>query len=72
MLCACVCVRVCVLFIKLHMTAQSDPVILAILRVCVFVYLVLVFTILGITAQSGPVVLVQSFYATRIGFPKGC
>ena len=52
------CVFVCV-FIKLHITAQSGPVIL----VCECVYVcacvcVCVFIKLHITAQSGPVILV--------------
>ena len=48
----CVCV-----FIKLHITTQSGPVILVILchSVCVCVC---VFIKLHITAQSGPVILV--------------
>ena len=40
-MCVCVCVCVCV-FIKLHITAQSGPVILVILchsHVCLCVYL---------------------------------
>ena len=45
-------VRVCVcIFIKLHITTQSGPVILVIVCVCVFIEL-------HITAQSGPVILV--------------
>ena len=47
-------------FIKLHITAQSGPVILVILfhsGVCVCVC-VCVFIKLHITAQSGPVILV--------------
>ena len=51
MILVCVCV-----FIKLHITTQSGPVILVILcRVCVCVC---VFIKLHITAQSGPVILV--------------
>ena len=54
--CVCVCVCVCV-FIKLHITAQSGPVILVILChsqcVCVCVFIKL-----HITAQSGLVILV--------------
>ena len=60
----CVCV-----FIKLHITTQSGPVILVILchsHVCVCVC---VFIKLHITAQPGP--LIQSFYATRVDPPKG-
>ena len=46
----CVCV-----FIQLHITAQSGPVILVILDICVCVC---VFIKLHITAQSGLVILV--------------
>ena len=64
-MCVCVCV-----FIKLHITAQSGPVILVILchshwssqggiNVCMCVCVcVCVFSKLHITAQSGPVILV--------------
>ena len=49
-------------FIKLHITTQSGPVILVILcvRVCVFIkcVCVCVFIKLHITTQSGPVILV--------------
>ena len=51
----CVCV-----FIKLHITAQSGPVLLVIIchsHVCVCVC-VCVFIKLHITTQSGPVILV--------------
>ena len=63
----CVCVCVCV-FIKLHIIAQSGPVILCIVTktsdqarqrgVCVCVWCVCVFIKLHITAQSGLVILV--------------
>ena len=62
------CVYVCV-FIKLHIIAQSGPVILVILchsRVCVCVR---VFIKLHITAQSGPVI--YSLYATACNPPGG-
>ena len=74
-----VCVWVCV-FVKLHITAQSGPVILVILChsfwssqgggqcVCVCVC-VCVFIKLHITAQSGPVI--YSFYATGCNPPGG-
>ena len=58
-------------FIKLHITTQSGPVILVILchshYVCMFVCMYVcmyVFIKLHITTQSG-----QSFYATRIDPP---
>ena len=71
---------------KLHITAQSGPVILVILchsRIdppkggpMILVtktvcVCVCVFIKLHITAQSGPVILVESFYATRVDPPKG-
>ena len=53
----CVCVFVCsacvCVFIKLHITAQSGPVILVILCVCVYAYVcVCVFIKLHITAPA--------------------
>ena len=79
--------RVCVcVFIKLHITAQSGPVIYSFyatacnppesyLSYCVCVC---VFIKLHITAQSGPVIYSYypalssySFYATRVDPPKG-
>ena len=58
-----VCVCVCV-FIKLHITTQSGPVILVILCVCVRVC-VCVFIKLHITAQSGLVILVILCHSRR-------
>ena len=54
-----VCMYVCI-FTKLHITAQSDLVILVILchsHVCMYVCMY-VFIKLHITTQSGPVILV--------------
>ena len=60
----CVCV-----FTKLHITAQSGPVILVMVCVCVCVcvFVVCVFIKLHITAQSGP--KIYSFYATACDPP---
>ena len=68
-----VCMYVCMyVFIKLHITTQSGPVILVILchshwmYVCMYVC---IFIKLHITAQSGPVI--YSFYATVCNPPRG-
>ena len=53
-------------FIKLHITTQSGPVILVILCMYVCMY-VCIFIKLHITAQSGPVI--YSFYATACNPP---
>ena len=47
-------------FIKLHMTTQSGPVILVILCMYVCMY---VFIKLHITTQSGPVILVILYHS---------
>ena len=53
----CVRVYLC-LFIKLHITAQSGPVVLVIICPSPVCVCVCVFIKLHMTAQSGPVILV--------------